>query len=151
MKIEEAIKQFKEWEGSGWSKSETPNSMALVTAISALEKQIPTPPVLKVHEKHKALGKNLNSSVMKERDIGLKWIPFEVEYDEKEELNLLQGEVPENEQEILATDGKTVWMDTFIRESECYLDSGEILVSDVVAWMPLPKPYLRKWLLGGTE
>lgn len=40
MKIEEATKQFKEWEGSGWSKSETPNSMALVMAISALEKQV---------------------------------------------------------------------------------------------------------------
>ena len=45
MKIEDAIKQFKEWEGSGWSKSETPNSMALVTAISALEKQIPKEPI----------------------------------------------------------------------------------------------------------
>lgn len=39
--IEQAIEQFKIWENSGWSKSETPNSHCLTLAIQALEKQIP--------------------------------------------------------------------------------------------------------------
>ena len=46
MRIEETIKQFKEWESSGWGKSETPHAMALAMAISALEKQIPKEPIL---------------------------------------------------------------------------------------------------------
>ena len=37
---EEALKQFKEWNESGWSKSETPSSEALILAIQALEKQV---------------------------------------------------------------------------------------------------------------
>lgn len=39
MKPEEALKQFKEWNESGWPKSETPSSEALILAIQALEKQ----------------------------------------------------------------------------------------------------------------
>ena len=39
MKPEEVLKQFKEWNESGWSKSETPSSEALILAIQALEKQ----------------------------------------------------------------------------------------------------------------
>ena len=44
MKPEEALKQFKEWNETGWSKSETPSSEALVLSIQALEKQIQTKP-----------------------------------------------------------------------------------------------------------
>ena len=40
MKPEEALKQFKEWNESGWSKSETPSSEALIMAIQALDKQV---------------------------------------------------------------------------------------------------------------
>ena len=71
----------------------------------------------------------------------LKWIPFTSEYNEEQKREMLQGEIPENDQEILVTDGKNVWSDTFINEGECYLDSGCYLVSEVIAWMPLPKPY----------
>ena len=45
MKPEEALKQFKEWNESGWSKSETPSSEALVLAIQALGKQVPKKPI----------------------------------------------------------------------------------------------------------
>lgn len=44
MKPEGVLKQFKEWNESGWSKSETPSSEALILAIQALEKQIPVNP-----------------------------------------------------------------------------------------------------------
>mgnify|MGYP000879917723 CR=1 FL=1 len=70
---------------------------------------------------------------MKQLDSG--WIPFEGEY-------ALQGKIPEEEQEIIVTDGKTVWCDTFLRdEIGCYLDSGSCLVDSVIAWQPLPKIY----------
>ena len=49
MKPEEALKQFKEWNESGWSKSETPSSEALILAIQALEKQIPKKPITDAH------------------------------------------------------------------------------------------------------
>lgn len=42
--IEKAIKQFKRWEESGWSKSEVPNTYMLILAKKALEKQIPKKP-----------------------------------------------------------------------------------------------------------
>ena len=44
MNPEEALKQFKEWNESGWSKSETPSSEALILAIQALGKQVPKKP-----------------------------------------------------------------------------------------------------------
>ena len=49
MKPKEALKQFKEWNESGWSKSETPSSEALILAIQALEKQIPKKPITDAH------------------------------------------------------------------------------------------------------
>lgn len=39
--IEQAIKDFKNWKDSGYSKSETPNTYNLELAIQALEKQTP--------------------------------------------------------------------------------------------------------------
>lgn len=71
-----------------------------------------------------------------------KWITFSMEYDEEEQEAILQGKLPEEEEEILATNGENVWLDTFMRDgSECYLDSGFDLVDGVLAWMPLPDPY----------
>lgn len=37
MSIEEALRQFKDWEQSGWSNFEVPNHGALELAIEALE------------------------------------------------------------------------------------------------------------------
>ncbi len=70
------------------------------------------------------------------------WIPFEAEYDEEYKMDMLQGKIPEEEQEILVSDGKRVWNDTFMRDgTECYLDSGENLITTAKAWQPLPEPY----------
>lgn len=49
MKPEEVLKQFKEWNESGWSKSETPSSEALILAIQAIEKQVPKKPQLEAY------------------------------------------------------------------------------------------------------
>lgn len=57
MEIKQAVKQFRNYEKLGWSKSEIPNSMALIMAIEALKKQMPIPPVYEVREKYKQLGK----------------------------------------------------------------------------------------------
>lgn len=77
-----------------------------------------------------------------EKELSCGWIPFESEYDEELKMNILQGKIPNEEQVILVTNGFDVWMDISMRDGEeCYLDSGEELVSHVKAWMPLPEPY----------
>ena len=77
-----------------------------------------------------------------EKQLNGGWIPFKIEYDEDYKMGILQGKLPDDEQEILVTDGKSVWMDTFtIDEIVCYLDSGTELISEAKAWMPKPKPY----------
>lgn len=70
----------------------------------------------------------------------INWIPFTLEYDEDEKMEILQGRLPDNEQDILVTNGKEVWQDTFLNDGECYLDSGNDLADVVIAWMPLPNP-----------
>lgn len=57
MTNQKALEQFKKWEESGWSKSETPNTAALIYAAKALEKQALKPPELKVHPDYPSLGK----------------------------------------------------------------------------------------------
>lgn len=65
------------------------------------------------------------------------WIPFVIA------KNILQGELPDADQEILVTDGREVWIDTFVREGdECYLDCGNEIPDDAIAWMHLPAPYI---------
>ena len=77
---------------------------------------------------------------MKKLDYG--WILFIGKYDHDIEMNILHGRIPEDEQEILVTDGRTVWLDTFLRdEIGWYLDSGSCLVDIVIAWQPLPRIY----------
>lgn len=67
------------------------------------------------------------------------WIRFELDED-----GILVSPIPDDEQEILISDGDSVWFDTFINDlGECYLDSNVELIG--LAWMPLPKPY------GGNE
>lgn len=68
------------------------------------------------------------------------WIVFSLEYDEDTKTHILSDALPEDEQEILVTDGKKVWLDTFLIDGECYLDSGVEIVLDATHWMPLPEP-----------
>ena len=71
------------------------------------------------------------------------WIPFTLDYDEEEKKEMLSCPLPDDYEEILVTDGESVWSDTFFNEGEegCYLDSNCDLIDTVIAWRPLPKPY----------
>lgn len=84
---------------------------------------------------------NLAITALEERLNG-GWTPFTAEYDEDYKIDTLNGKLPDEEQEILVTNGKYVWMDEFMRDGiEYYLDSGEELISEAKAWMPKPEPY----------
>lgn len=64
------------------------------------------------------------------------WIKFETE-DET-----YTNAIPDDEQDVLVTDGKRVWQDTFLNDGSegCYLDSGFEIVPNVTHWQPLPEP-----------
>ena len=75
------------------------------------------------------------------------WFPFKrrpLTDEEKQEYPnwtyIFDCLVPDDEEEILLSDGKHVWTDTFINDGECYLDGGDD-IDDGMAWMPLPEPY----------
>lgn len=63
------------------------------------------------------------------------WIPFEMED------GFLYCPIPEVDEEILVTDGKNVWLDRWIEYDDGYALDGNYELDEVVAWMPLPKPY----------
>lgn len=66
------------------------------------------------------------------------WIPFKLDED-----GILELPLPEEDQEILISDGYDVWMDTFLKDGEdCYLDSNIELIG--LYWMPLPEPYKKE-------
>ncbi len=79
------------------------------------------------------------------------WIPVKYhQISEKERAEesisndiqyMLDCKMPDDEQEILVTDGKSTWQDTsFIDCDGYYLDSGYDWI-DITAWRPLPEPY----------
>ena len=86
------------------------------------------------------------------------WIPFEQrEADEEEKAHFLEhygyeleymlcGRLPDEDEEILVTySNGCVGEDIFLRDGkECYLDSGNELVTEAIAWMPKPQPYKKE-------
>lgn len=80
-----------------------------------------------------------------------RWIPVKYhELTEKERKELLFSadikymldcKLPDDEQEIIVTDGRYVWVDTCIVNDGYELDSGHDWIEDVIAWMPLPEPF----------
>ena len=75
------------------------------------------------------------------------WIPFKrrpLTDEEQQEYPdwayIFDCLLPDDEEEILLSNGKHVWTDTFINDGECYLDGGDD-IDEGMAWMPLPKPY----------
>lgn len=67
------------------------------------------------------------------------WIPFTFGGH-----GSLQCPAPDNEQEVLVSDGKCVWEDRFMSDGEtCWLDC---ITRDLIglAWQPLPKPYRKQ-------
>lgn len=83
------------------------------------------------------------------------WIPFEQrEADEEEKEYFLEnygdeieyilcGKLPDEDEEIIVSYANGwVCTDTFLRDGNgWYLDSGNELVTEVIAWMPLPDAY----------
>ena len=63
------------------------------------------------------------------------WIPFEMED------GFLYCQIPDVDEEILVTDGKHVWQDTWIEYDDGYALDSNYELDEVTAWMPLPKPY----------
>lgn len=75
-----------------------------------------------------------------EQKVTSEWIKFTVEKDENG-VEMYSSPIPDDEQEILVSDGEIIWLDIFINEGEgCYFDSGEEIVPNVTHWMPLPNP-----------
>ena len=86
------------------------------------------------------------------------WIPFEQrEADEEEKAHFLEhygyefeymlcGRLPDEDEEILVTySNGCVGEDIFLRDgTECYLDSGQEIVTEAIAWMPKPQPYKKE-------
>jgi len=68
------------------------------------------------------------------------WIKFELMFDEDYGREILTFPLPDDEQEILVTDGKDIWEDIFLRDGgDCCLDSGFESMSRAKHWMPLPQ------------
>lgn len=78
------------------------------------------------------------------------WIPVKYhQISEKERAEeflskdiqyMLDCKMPDDEQEILVTNGETTWKDTcFIDSNGYYLDGGYDWI-DITAWQPLPNP-----------
>lgn len=80
-----------------------------------------------------------------------RWIPVKYHVMTEEERKVggfsndivyyLDCKMPDDEQEIIATNEKYVWVDTCIVNDGYALDSGHDWIEDVIAWMPLPDPY----------
>lgn len=75
------------------------------------------------------------------------WIPFtrrpmteEEQEDYPDCTFMFDCVLPDDGDEILVSNGRFVWMDTFCNDDGCYLDGGDDIDEDM-AWMPLPKPY----------
>ena len=49
--------------------------------------------------------------------------------------------LPDYGEEVLVTDGKNVWIDSFDEDDCVYLSSTDSEIDGVTAWMPLPNPY----------
>ena len=76
------------------------------------------------------------------------WIPFTrrpmTEEEQEDYPNctfIFDCDLPDDGDEILVSNGRFVWTDTFCNDIDgCYLDGGDDIDEDM-AWMPLPKPY----------
>lgn len=67
------------------------------------------------------------------------WIPFT--FDENGELDC---KIPEEDEEVLISDGEEVWLDVFRYDEEGYYFEWKGSLLDGVAWQPKPKPYRKE-------
>lgn len=65
--------------------------------------------------------------------------------EEKEYANFdwsyMVENLPDFGEEVLVTDGKNVWIDSFDEDAYVYLSGTDSDLDDVIAWMELPEPY----------
>ena len=65
--------------------------------------------------------------------------------EEKEYANFdwsyMVENLPDYGEEVLVTDGKNVWVDSFDEDDYVYLSGTDSEIDGVTAWMPLPTPY----------
>lgn len=73
--------------------------------------------------------------MIREQPVVGEWIPFTAD-----ENGMLDCALPNDEEEILVSDGVTTWKDTFMRDEGCYLARwpGKLIGR---AWQPLPEPW----------
>lgn len=65
------------------------------------------------------------------------------DYSNQEWTYIIDG-LPDLGEEVLVTDGKRVWIDSFDIDDFVYLSGTDNEVDRVKAWMPLPEPYKRQ-------
>ena len=73
------------------------------------------------------------------------WIPFMFDED-----GMLNCPLPDEEEEILISDGTSVWVDTLMTDVEdgntvCYLDNSNCDLRGL-AWMPLPEAHIKEMI-----
>lgn len=65
--------------------------------------------------------------------------------EEKEYANFdwsyMVENLPDYGEEVLVTDGKNVWIDSFDEDAYVYLSGTDSDLDNVIAWMELPEPY----------
>ena len=66
--------------------------------------------------------------------------------EEKEEYanfdwSYMVENLPDYGEEVLVTNGKNIWVDSFDEDDCVYLSSTDSEIDGVTAWMPLPNPY----------
>lgn len=83
-----------------------------------------------------------------EKQINDRWTPVtwhettdEDGIDKEKYPITLDCRMPEDGEEILVCNKKSVWQDTCFNDDGYYLDSGNAWIDDVIAWKPLPEPY----------
>jgi len=124
----DALKKYEELESNNFTDTSPISMMTVATIANCIEEIVNLP------------------SAKPER----KWIPFtmrELTKEEKEEHPewnyIVDCILPDDGEEILVSNGKFIWSDTFVNDGDgCYLDSDTEL--DGCAWMPLPEPWRGK-------
>lgn len=76
------------------------------------------------------------------------WIPFTMREPTEEEREMFPDwdfvfdcQLPESGEDVLLTDGKYVWEDTFYNDDGCYFEKADDIDFQGYAWMPMPDPY----------
>ena len=91
-----------------------------------------------IKDKNSPEYKKYFDELMNTHDLRMKYTE---EFLSKDIQYMLDCKMPDDGQEILVTNGETTWQDTcFIDSNGYYLDGGYDWI-DIMAWMPLPKPY----------